>query len=166
MKETITAVDINGENHEVQISDVKWRPSAYGIVINDDKILLCRHKRGGYDLVGGGIEIDENIERAVEREVKEETGIDAKFEKLFDMRENFFFSDNFHPGKVSTYHSYLFYCKMKYIGGELSSDEFDEWEREHMLPSEWVELDKLDEISVVSTIDWREIVKKLIEEEK
>jgi ADP-ribose pyrophosphatase YjhB (NUDIX family) len=166
MKQTITAVDINGEKHEVEISDVQWRPSAYGIIVKDGRVLLCRHKRGGYDLPGGGMEIDESIEQAAVREVKEETGVNAEFEKLLDARENFFFADSFRGGEIFTYHTHLFYCKMKYLGGELSNDGFDEWEKDYVSAPEWVELDRLDEISAVGTIDWRGIVKKLVKEDE
>jgi hypothetical protein len=55
---------------------------------------------------------------------------------------------------------------MKYLGGELSNDGFDEWEKDYVSAPEWVELDKLDEISAVGTIDWRGIVKKLVKEDE
>jgi ADP-ribose pyrophosphatase YjhB (NUDIX family) len=160
-EKTITATDRYGKNHTVSISDVKWRPSVYGVIIRDGKILLCSYKQGGYSLPGGGEDMDENIEQAVEREIKEETGIDAKFEQLLDVRENFFFTDDFHRDRSDTYHSTLFYCKMRYLKGEISTDGFDDWEKEYMLPAEWVDLSRLDEIAIADTVDWREIVKKL-----
>jgi ADP-ribose pyrophosphatase YjhB (NUDIX family) len=155
--DTITATDLNGQTHKVPISDLSWRPSAYGIVIENGKILLCPYKRGGYALPGGGLEIYENIGQAAEREVKEETGLDTEFVRLLDTRENFFCFEHVH-----TYHSLLFFCEMKYLGGAISTAGFDDWEKEHALSAEWVDLDKLDEISVIGTVDWRIVVKNFI----
>jgi ADP-ribose pyrophosphatase YjhB (NUDIX family) len=162
MTTTITAADLNGQNHKVPIGDVHWRPSAYGIVIENGKILLCPYKRGGYALPGGGLEILESIEQAAEREVKEETGLDTKFVRLLDTRESFFYPDDAGLGKNAAYHSLLFYCEMKYLGGEISAAGFDDWEKEHALLAEWVDLDRLDEIPVIGTVDWREIVKNFL----
>ncbi len=59
------------------------RIAAYGIIKQDDKILLCRlservpHSEGKWTLPGGGIEFGESPEQAVVREVREETGLRA-----------------------------------------------------------------------------------------
>ena len=59
------------------------RVAAYGIIKQDDKILLCRisdavpHSVGKWTLPGGGIEFGESPEQAMTREVFEETGLRA-----------------------------------------------------------------------------------------
>ena len=59
------------------------RVAAYGIIKQDDKILLCRisdavpHSVGKWTLPGGGIEFGESPEQAMVREVFEETGLRA-----------------------------------------------------------------------------------------
>ena len=61
---------------------------AYGLVINDNKILLIKKSRGPYDgkldLPGGTIEFCERPEDALKREFLEEVGIEVSQCKLFD----------------------------------------------------------------------------------
>jgi 8-oxo-dGTP pyrophosphatase MutT (NUDIX family) len=52
-----------------------WRPSVYGLVLNEGKILLIKSKLSGkWAVPGGGLDLGEKIEKAVLREVEEETG--------------------------------------------------------------------------------------------
>ena len=52
---------------------------AYGLIINEEKIVLIKKARGGYkgklDLPGGGIEHTETPVEALKREIKEEAGM-------------------------------------------------------------------------------------------
>jgi 8-oxo-dGTP diphosphatase len=64
------------------------RPRVCAAIIQDDKILMVRHKHKGreyWTLPGGGIEEGESHEQALVREVFEETQLKAKVIKfLFD----------------------------------------------------------------------------------
>ena len=57
-----------------------------GVIIKNGKILLVKRKnepfKGRWALPGGFVEYGETVEKAVLREVKEETGMDAKIKKL------------------------------------------------------------------------------------
>ncbi|MCD6573183.1 MAG: NUDIX hydrolase [Thermoplasmata archaeon] len=57
-----------------------------GVIIKNGKILLVKRKnepfKGKWALPGGFVEYGETVEKAVLREVKEETGMDAKIKKL------------------------------------------------------------------------------------
>lgn len=60
------------------------RIAAYGLVLQDERILLCRlservpHIAGRWTLPGGGVEFGEDPANAVTREVYEETGMKVK----------------------------------------------------------------------------------------
>ncbi|MEX0896005.1 MAG: NUDIX domain-containing protein [Patescibacteria group bacterium] len=60
-------------------SAVSWRVSLYGVCIIDEQLLLIKHKdEKFYDVPGGGIEMDETLEQALERESIEEAGWSLK----------------------------------------------------------------------------------------
>lgn len=65
---------------------------AYGIIIENEKIVLIKKARGGYlgklDLPGGGIEHTENPVEALHRELMEEAGVMVKEQKLLDVFTN------------------------------------------------------------------------------
>jgi 8-oxo-dGTP pyrophosphatase MutT (NUDIX family) len=53
-----------------------FRPSVYAIILRGDKILLLNTRSTGkYSLPGGGVDLGENMEEALHREVREETGL-------------------------------------------------------------------------------------------
>lgn len=61
-------------------------PAVIVAVLKDDKILLARNKRFKvpiYSVLAGFVEPGETLEQCVEREVKEETGIDVKNIRYF-----------------------------------------------------------------------------------
>lgn len=59
------------------------------LVINDDnKILLIKNPKRGWELPGGGVEKGETIPDAAIREVKEEAGIDIELVKFCGVHQN------------------------------------------------------------------------------
>lgn len=64
----------------VHFSDYDTRLAAYAAIVDDDGRLLLAWWNGegrgvpGFSMPGGGVEFDESLEAAVEREVLEETG--------------------------------------------------------------------------------------------
>lgn len=158
MTRTVTCIDINGDKHEVPVNELTWRPAAYGIVIKDGKILLSKQFGNGYDVPGGGLELGELPEQAVIREIKEETGIDAKNPKLLSV-ETSFFKMTHDNGRC--HQSLLFYYQCEFVGGEFSTDGFDEQEKQYADMPEWIDLKELSNINVKSSVDWRKIVEKV-----
>lgn len=160
MPKTVTCVDIHGKSYTVSTDKLKWRPSAYGIVIKDGAILLAK-QHGGYDVPGGGIDLGEAPEEAVLREIKEETGIIAKNPRLVDVHTTFFkiplTEDHF-------VESLLFYYICDYEGGEISLEHLEEYEKDYSELAEWVPLDQFNiqvtKGTISGTYDWRKLVKK------
>ena len=155
------AVDIHGNYHEVSPYEVSWRPSAYGVVIRDGQILLSPQHGIGHDLPGGGVNIGEALEQAVLREVKEETGVDVRVTKLLAVRDNVFVWKPDEPAERGVFHSVMMYYLCEYVSGDMSTDGFDEEEKEYAELAEWIPLSRLDTIKSASSYDWREIVRQV-----
>ena len=156
MTNTVTCLDVEGNKYEIPIDELRWRPSAYGIVIKDDRVLMSKQFGDMYDLPGGGVDLGEDLSSAVIREVKEETGIDVVEPKNIGVENSFFHSAH---GNKKSYHSILLYYVCKFQGGELSTDGFDEYEQEYAEMAEWISLDLIDSIKIASTVDFRPYIK-------
>ncbi|MDA0271426.1 MAG: NUDIX hydrolase [Chloroflexi bacterium] len=60
------------------------------IIVEDGAVLLTLRGDGrGWDLPGGFIEYDEDIEEAARRELLEETGLEIAIDGVYDARSNF-----------------------------------------------------------------------------
>jgi len=151
--------DFYGNEYEVEAKDLVWRPSAYGIVIKDGSILLTKQRKA-YHLPGGGVDLGEMPEDAVVREIKEETGLDVKNPVLKDQISGFFTWKDQKTGKLWHYQSVLLYYSCDFVGGELSTDGFEEDEALEGELAEWIPIEDLDQIKAGSTIDWRSMLKK------
>ncbi|HTE22145.1 MAG TPA: NUDIX domain-containing protein [Candidatus Limnocylindria bacterium] len=158
---TVTSSDIHGTKYQVALDQLEWRPAAYAIVIQNDKILLTR-QHGVFHLPGGGVEFGEMPDEAVVREAREETGAVIANPKLVGCISGFF---TWYDGKKDTHvQSILLYYHCDFVGGELSTDGFMDDEKEIGEMPEWVALKDLDTITAGSTIDWRRVVKDLVKQ--
>lgn len=157
MKSYVTTTDKDGGTYEVPVSELIWRPTAYAIIIQDNKILLSP-QWDGYDLPGGGIDIGETPEEGIVREVREETGFTAEVENFITYRNCFY---AFRRRKIHA-QAIILYFSCIITGGHLSTDGFDEREKEYAKLAEWIPLEKLHEIKVQNTVDWRPIIAEII----
>lgn len=160
-KTTVRSKDIEGVQYDVDTSELQWRPSAYGIVVREGKILLTK-QNDTYHLPGGGVELGERFEDTVIREVKEETGIEVKNPRLVDVSSSFFtyFSDE--TNKNIHNQTILLFYACDYVGGELSIDGFDEGEKQVGGMPEWLEYSELESVKSKSTYDWKLVVRKYL----
>ncbi len=105
---------------------MKHRISAGGIVIIKNQVLLVRHFiEGAYDFYvapGGGLELTEDILKAAEREVSEETGLVVRAIKPIYL-EQFYQPDQLH---MKTW------VLCEYLTGEISTTA-PEATREHIV---------------------------------
>lgn len=96
----------------------------YGLLIEDNKILLVKKKTGPYDgkldLPGGTIEFGETPTCTLKREIKEETGLDVIGYTLYDSSSVLveWIYDN---DKIITHHIGIFY-KINSYNGEVKKD--------------------------------------------
>jgi ADP-ribose pyrophosphatase YjhB (NUDIX family) len=156
MKKIICS-DIDGNIHEVEASKLSYRPSVYGIIIQDDKILLVP-QFDGYDFPGGGMKIHETLEEALKREVKEETGLDILQDQIVACEHSFFLLPNVNI-PVS---SILIFYVCKVVDGEITDAYFDEYEKKYAKKAEWISLNKLGEIKYINSVNSLEIIHKAL----
>ncbi len=137
----ITCVDLNGKKYEVKSSKLKFRPSVYGVLIEDGKILLSK-QWNGYDFPGGGVEIDETIEQALKREFWEETGVKIEIIKPIHRETSYFYPGHSKKHKDEYWNCPLIYFLVKKVNGEISKDNLDEEELNYADMPEWIDLDR------------------------
>lgn len=156
-QETVVCIGFDGKEYVTSRSELVPRTSIYGIVIDDDKVLLSKQSNG-YDLPGGGIEEGESDEQGVEREVFEETGLKVQAERQIGEQKEGYFKRT-HSDNVCI-HSFMRYYVCKVVGGELSTAGFDENERNFAELAEWYPVNELGKITIASTNDWRDLVRQ------
>lgn len=159
----LVAMDVHRERHPVEEKEISWRVSVYGIVVRDGKILLSRQFGDKYDLPGGGAELTESFEQTVEREVKEETGIDVRATRCVTAKENLFVWEPDAPERRQVYHSVLVYYVCEFVGGELSTDGFDGDELTYAQMAEWLPLEELGSIQQASSVDFHDVVERALQ---
>ena len=119
---------------------------AYGLVIQDGKILLIKKFGGPYDgkldLPGGTIEFGERPKDALKREMLEEIGIEVVDFQLFDADSVAFEWHYKDDVLVKVHHTGIFYKVLNYnneIKKEIKVDEIND----DSLGAEFFDIDKL-----------------------
>jgi len=85
-----------------------------GVVFQDGKILLVRELvDGGWTLPGGWVDVNEPPSRAVEREVREESGYEVRATKLLAVYDR-----NLHGHPPYIFHIYKLYFRCELTGGK------------------------------------------------
>jgi 8-oxo-dGTP diphosphatase len=125
----------SGEYVGVPHDSLVFRPSVYGVIINDEEILLVP-TRNGYILPGGAVEKREGLEDALRREVREETNLDCGVAELIAATEDYYIS----VYDKKAYHSIILVYKCTVEEGGNSTTKFNEYEQKHRSNAEWVPL--------------------------
>jgi 8-oxo-dGTP pyrophosphatase MutT (NUDIX family) len=116
----VECISIYGKKVLVPKEKLIVRPAAYGIIVQDGKILLLNSKSTDkLWFPGGGINPDEKLKEALKREVKEEAGIGVKIERLFYFEETFFYYDPLNEA----YHNFSFFFSCKPLSIKLLQDD-------------------------------------------
>src|SRR5262249_1802671 len=101
------------------------RPSVYGIVLHESRVLLAKARSTQkYVLPGGGIEKGETVEAALKREMWEETGVEVEVGQFLHFETDFFYYD---PLDLA-FHAFLFFYVCKPHTLDLNPPEFPEIE--------------------------------------
>lgn len=139
---------------------------AYGLVIQDEKILLIKKFGGPYDgkldLPGGTIEFCERPEDALKRELMEEVGIEVVDYQLFDADSVAFEWQYKEDVLLKVHHMGIFFKVLNYnieIKNEIKVDEVND----DSLGAEFFDIDKLkkEELSPIAVMELEKLGYKI-----
>ena len=126
------------------------RVAAYGLIINDGHILLCRLAKllpthnGEWTLPGGGMDFGEHPEQTVVRETMEEPGLQVGPIKIIGI--DTLRQDN--PETNKKWHSVRMIYEAEYLGGELSYEQNGTTDK-----CEWHLLSKVSNLNKLTLVD-------------
>ncbi|OGK09756.1 MAG: hypothetical protein A2W80_04335 [Candidatus Riflebacteria bacterium GWC2_50_8] len=126
----------------------RLRVSAYALIHDSERILLCRLSKelpeweGCWTLPGGGLEFGESPDDAVVREVREETGLIIKQEGIAGI-DNLFIKRDYEE-----FQGIRIIYNVKVVGGELQHEASGTTDR-----CEWHRLDQLSELKLVELVE-------------
>jgi 8-oxo-dGTP diphosphatase len=151
---TITTRDVYGNEYPANIADLTQTIRVYAVIIRDDKLLLTK-QWDGYSLPGGGVEKAEGLEEALERELKEETGLDITAGKSFYNTHRLFQRD----ANSKPVQAFMFFYDALSISGEISNQSITESEKTYTTgKAEWIPLDELGTITFRHSVALNEIL--------
>lgn len=142
----------------IDVEDYKLNIRAAGIIIHNNKLLIHRNVNSDhYALPGGRVEIGENSEETIKREILEETGKEIEIKGYISTIENFFEMNN------QKYHEIMFVHKAEFTNEEdkLLQKTIKNIKGKDFLQYEWVDIDKIDEYPILPKVI-KEIIKEKI----
>ena len=142
----------------IDVEEYKLNVRAAGIIIHNNKILTHRNtKSDHYALIGGRVEIGEDSEATLKREIMEEMGKEIEITGYISTIENFFEMDS------QKYHEIMFVHKAEFKNEK--DQEIEETikniEGKDYLVYEWIPLEKIDEYPIKP-----EVVKEILKQGK
>lgn len=130
---TVECLSLYGETKIIEKDQLQFRPSVYGIILHEGKILLLKARATGKWLVpGGGLDLGELMEVGLKREIREETGIEVEIERFAMFSERFFYYD---PLELAT-HVLAFFYICRPLTFQLADDE--DIDDEEAINPQWI----------------------------
>ncbi len=142
----------------INVEDYILNIRAAVVIIHNGKILVHRNINSDhYALPGGRVEIGENSENTIKREILEEMGKEVEVIGYISTIENFFEMN----GKK--YHEIEFVHKAEFVKKEdkMLQDTIKNVEGKDFLQYEWLELDKIEQYPLMPKVI-KEILKNKV----
>lgn len=140
----------------IDVDGYKLNIRAAVIINHDNKILTHKNINSDhYALIGGRVEIGEDSEKTVIREITEEIGKQVEITGYVGTVENFF------EMKGSKYHEILFIHEAEFVDkkDKMIIETLKNVEGKEYLQYEWLDIDKIDEYPLKPNI-LKEMIKE------
>lgn len=140
----------------INIEGQKLNIRAAAIIIHNNKMLTHKStNKDHYALIGGRVQIGENSEVTLKREIMEEIGKEIEITGYISTIENFF---EFESEK---YHEIMFIYKAEFVNEEDKKIEntLENLEGKDYLKYEWIDLEKIDKYDIKP-----KVIKEIIKE--
>src|SRR5690606_16117926 len=122
----------------VPVESLIQRPSVYGVIRHNGKLLVAEGAfTGRYVLPGGGIEKGEDVKAALIREVREETSIEVEVGEFLHFMTDLFYYD---PLDLAM-QGFMFFYACKPLTTELVTPDYPAIEG--LVKPLWVDIDQL-----------------------
>lgn len=128
--------------------DLKFKFRVSGIIINNNKLLVNQYGKDSYCLPGGYVELGENSEKAILREMKEETNLEYQIIRFYGIAENFF-TNLKHQKTHEIDFYYQLNLKKNYSFKELNMNNIEKGiyaDVNHHF--KWIDIEKIDEYNL------------------
>lgn len=154
--------DFHGKIHDIPKEEIRTRASVYGVIFNEDKtkILLVKHF-DGFDYPGGGIEVGQNTNEALEREVLEETGYKLKNDslELLEVETDLFY----HNFKKAAFQTILIYYTASLSDfNNKESVQKSASEIQYMGEAKWVAVKDVSSLKFYNPVDNLTLIKQAL----
>ena len=140
----------------IDVEEYKLNVRAAGIIIHNNKVLTHRNtKSDHYALIGGRVEIGEDSETTLKREIMEEMGKEVEITGYISTIENFFKMNS------QKYHEIMLVHKAEFKNekDQKIEDTIKNIEGKDYLVYEWIPLEKIDEYPIKP-----EVVKEILKQ--
>ena len=130
----------------INVEDYKLNVRAAGMIIHNNKVLTHRNvNENHYALIGGRVQIGEDSETTIKREIMEELGKEIEITGYISTIENFF------ELKGEKYHEIMFVHKAEFVNekDKKIEDTIKNIEGKEYLQYEWLDINKIDEYPLV-----------------
>lgn len=153
----VIAHDMFQKEYEINKDGLNMSTHIYGIAIKNNQLLIVPQFEG-FDLPGGTAEKGETHIETLKREFKEETGYTIEPQKLLNVYTSFFH----HPMENKDYQCYMIYYLVNILDGEISTEGFDDYEKEYAQTAKWVDINKLKQMKHICSINIIDELLKMI----
>ena len=133
----------------IDVENYKLNVRAAGIIIHNNKLLIHRDiEADHYALIGGRIEIGENSEDALKREIQEEIG------KEIEIMGNVATIENFFEMNLKKYHEIMFVHQLEFKNEEDKKiqETIKNIEGKEYLQYEWLDLNKIEQYPITPRV--------------